>query len=546
MGLNIDALSKSSFKWLVLILLLGTLIRVSVLQWGLPNQSHFNPYYCDEYYPILLFQNMDPGNLDFNPRDFRNPTFFYYQIAAALKLSEVMGIVTLTSDKGFYLKNPREMAKIYLVGRSLVMLYSLLCIVLLFFLVKEIYGSGPGLIASFLFSVAPLAIYSSSVQEISTPLCFWIGILLFSAIKSINTKSHKWFMMACAIYGLAMSTKYLAAPLLLVLVYSHFVVTRRLLSTKLLIGGLLSIVGFIFGSPYIIVEIGRFAGEFMDVFGGSGLTNSRIWNFSPGHLGYTLGWPLFLTSLVGLAIGLKRKEHPAIILGSMTFLFLFLYGRATVIVSRYYILPIFFLLPFGSKIIYELMYSVKNGTLIQKGWVSLVVLIIVGPTLAHTASITATLNQKNDPRRLSSDWIKENISPGEILGVLREPYYFSPDVIYMDYHAETRYKLKVREVEPYKILTADLSQEKPWGKEFPNYVFTTNIEYKLMGLSEKEQVELHQRLSKFYSVHKEWKRFPKLAGFSYPMKTFHSLEWMMPYPTVFIWKKNERMTGYAF
>ena len=90
--------------WIILIILLGLLLRLPGINWGLPNEDHPNGYHPDEPGILYAISNMDPAKLDFNPNWFVYPTFYIYLVALSLGVSALIGVVSLSPELSFYLQ----------------------------------------------------------------------------------------------------------------------------------------------------------------------------------------------------------------------------------------------------------------------------------------------------------------------------------------------------------------------------------------------------------------------------------------------------------
>ncbi len=79
----------------------------------------FEPFHPDESFLLDAISNMDPAHLDFNPHFFNYPTLSIYLTAGSIKIADLLGYVKIVNSKEFYVANPDQMARIYIIGRLL-------------------------------------------------------------------------------------------------------------------------------------------------------------------------------------------------------------------------------------------------------------------------------------------------------------------------------------------------------------------------------------------------------------------------------------------
>ena len=94
---------------------------------GTHPRSAFNPvrsYHPDEYVIFKSLSGMNPGRLEFFHGFFGWPAAQFYVVGAALKAASGLGLVRLVPDMNFYYRNPEEMARLYVVGRVVTLLFA--------------------------------------------------------------------------------------------------------------------------------------------------------------------------------------------------------------------------------------------------------------------------------------------------------------------------------------------------------------------------------------------------------------------------------------
>ncbi|MCX7917397.1 MAG: hypothetical protein N2589_04650, partial [bacterium] len=83
-------------------------------------------FHPDEENILKSISNMNPQKFDFNPNFFEYPSFYIYIVALVLKILSLFKLIHITSDISFYFSNPDEIAKFYLTGRLITLMFSIL------------------------------------------------------------------------------------------------------------------------------------------------------------------------------------------------------------------------------------------------------------------------------------------------------------------------------------------------------------------------------------------------------------------------------------
>src|SRR6185312_4259126 len=248
-----------------LIVLLGLALRVQGIHWGLPRADRFTPLYHDEYTVLHALSGMKPARGDFNPHYFTDPTFFYYQVGALLKAASFFHQADLQTRQRYYLQNPGRYARLYVIGRGAVVFYGIASIVLLFFLGRQLtHSDAGGLLAAMFYAVIPLSVISCHVMEVAVPVSFWIGTCVYCLLKSLHGRSVGWLLAGSLAAGAALSTKYTAAPLGLLILYSWW----KLRANRGVIGRsfFLAILAFLIGTPYSLLDWPEFWRDLRGIF----------------------------------------------------------------------------------------------------------------------------------------------------------------------------------------------------------------------------------------------------------------------------------------
>lgn len=448
--------TRGAFLLTVLVVLVYCIVGLTGIQWGLPSQKRsdlydapyeevvgsgtgrlfvtgpLQSYQVDECSALMPLARMRPRELNLNPQWFHWGSLHLYATGAVLLLAKNAGIVTLTTEKGFYLEHPEEMARIYLVARLVVWGFGLGCVLLMKGLLRRvIQRSELVVLLLLLFVLAPLFGLYSHFATPDVPLLFWI--LAASVLAGVGTSHvrNKGVLLGsfCAV-GLAASTKFYGG---LALVFPVWYTFRRSNPIKLLMIGLfLSVCGFLIGTPYALLDWKRFLTDL-----------AWQWNHvEHGHGDAFLGTPpsflyhwveslpagLAPATTIVVALGVLwivfNRERRRLLLPVLVFLLLFWIqvARSPLKFSRY-LLPT---IPF---------HFIFVGALLQDFWerrqTQVLVAIVVTLLLGSAGVLTAThlrILTRTDVRDAAGAWLAHVGEPGDTIFFPGRPYFASPPV----------------------------------------------------------------------------------------------------------------------
>ncbi len=197
-------------------------------------------------------------------------------------------------------------------GVTLVMLFGLGCIVLVYKIGKVLYGKTTGLLAAALFASTPWQLVLSRSFLIDAQCLFFSLFSLFVGLFAIRKASAKLFMVSGTLFAAAFLTKLFAVftliPLLLFSVYYRPKNLRRTFS--LLIAFLLPVLLFSFLWYQVISGQGLlsvFHHEDFSHFNASGVVPSYFF-VSNFLLNYGLGWYFMGAAVLSLLICFLRRN----------------------------------------------------------------------------------------------------------------------------------------------------------------------------------------------------------------------------------------------
>ncbi len=394
---------------LVLILLLGFLLRLLGITWGLPDPTlHWHSYHPDEFQIVEPAFTISQG-LDLNPHNFIYGNLLQNLDALILKLASWTGSTTL----------PQGMGAIYLWPRLLTVLFGTLTLALLYRIGKVMGHPWIGLLAAALLAFAPGHALHSSFATVDVPASFFALLCLLQALRTVGPKpgSHSALLGGIAA-GLAASAKYPSGLVLLVLWLGLFLGRHR--RRAYLTSALAAFLAFALTSPYVFLAFDEFRRAFQGV-----AENSRTgmiflfagmgdgWTYQAlVSLPYILGIPTLLAGLLAIPLVARRLGQRAALLLAYLAIFFFYTGLSKNLFLRY-ALPLAPVLCLLAASLPLLGLKARRA----QTWVSL---ILVGVAGLLSLGVMGSKARKG-PRDQARDWLWATAPAGTKMGVPHWP-----------------------------------------------------------------------------------------------------------------------------
>lgn len=536
-----SSISRYNKFILLAILLLGLYLRVSGINWGLPNDDHFYPYYADEYTVLMLLQNMNPKELNFYPYYemydcmYQDPMFNYYLIGAAEIIASKLSLITITKDKIFYLNNTREYAKLFIVGRFISIFLGIFTILLIYFIGKMIYSEEIGLLSAFFLCITPLHVVYSMIMNVAVPTTFWLTLALFFLIIAVKTNLLKWYILLGISTGIAISNKYTAFPFLLVIFITHYLnAGNKLVSRKLILSYLAVMVAFAITNPCMVIYLKDSILLFLRRSNMALTTYEKLGCLHPlKPLLYNgMGPSLLMISCLGIILGFFNHNKYDVILLTWVISYYSITAYVGSDVIRYQNEQLPFLILLAARFVFYKSSFYNKFPKAKYIFVMSIAIIVSIFTLTRT-SISINLLKNSDPRTRASQWIIRNIPEHIKIGVVEHPLEYFPPIINMQYYSDTRYKDKPHNKPKYNIVNFDFSADN-LDTEKADYIIIMERQLKkLKTLDGGKQFiyNLDQQYNKIRTFYVK----PELFGIKFTTK--HHYNWIIYYPKIYIMQR---------
>ena len=115
-------------------------------------------YQPDEMITMMALAGMNPRRLDLDPRLYQYGGLFIYPVGGLIGLLHLLGSIDLRGDVVYYLDNPEEFGKFYIVARAYAAAWGLIGVIVVFGIARRLGGVRAGLIAALLFTLMPVVI----------------------------------------------------------------------------------------------------------------------------------------------------------------------------------------------------------------------------------------------------------------------------------------------------------------------------------------------------------------------------------------------------
>lgn len=428
------------------IALLGFALRLYGLNWDdgdsfHPDERQILFHVVALGWPKSFAQFLDPANSPLNPHFFAYGSFPLYLLAL---LGHILAHFFPASG---------DFANLTLVGRVLSALFDsgtiLLtgCLALLLaddFTPKRRYAWAFAFLSAALVAFTPFQLQLSHFYTVDSVLLFFVVLTLLACVALVNTeKPVRWSLIAGLGFGLAMATKFSAAPLIVPLFVAALLRWYRFDLVSALSAFLLSlaITGLVFliAMPYALLDFSNFVQQveeqgslargtlilpYTEQFAGTTPYVNEIQNMVLWGLGLMLG----LAAIAGLFWLLwrvwKREVSPWLVILSWVIVFFAITGSFYVKYMRY-MLPIYpFLTLMAAALLLALARYVgakmrsgngnRNVTRVVAFLPYVAIAIVLGGTMFQGLALLNVYSQPNT-RIQASLWIYTHIKPGSVL-----------------------------------------------------------------------------------------------------------------------------------
>ncbi len=400
-------------------------------------RSAFNPirsYHPDEYVVLKSLRDMY-GNINRFPGFYAWPPLYFYEVGGALAIGGVTGLVPLKPDMAFYYKHPDQMARLYLAGRCVTLIFALIAVVAMWGTAGRLYGQVAAVVCAFFLAVCPGFAYHAGFMTTDVPMLACVLLTTYFSVRAMQEGELRWYLLAGVCVALSAATRYYGALSALALISAHAYsqtdqrrpIFRRIFDRRLWLAGAVAIILFLLIDPYVLNDgfMHELAGETRGAAWTGVSRGEALTQFAQSGLGI----PLTMMAFAGLCfivirnIFVERYREDLFLLVAFVPAALFLLaGRPSMFRYLLPALPLFILAAglVGTELIIA-WPTRRNNFLLTTGVVAvaLVALLALGNSFAR-----ALLKHAPDTRTAAGQWIEQNIPAGSTIGVIEDPWQF--------------------------------------------------------------------------------------------------------------------------
>lgn len=417
---------------LAAVLVLAAVLRLKGIAWGLP-YSFVN---ADESTVVPIAARVARGHVD--PGFFYYPSFYFYLLAAVTLLATPVLWLVKHADPLTMRAFVLDPGPYFLLGRLLSAACGVAAVYFIYRIGRAAFGRPAGLVAALLLAVAPLAVTYSHMAVTDMTATALALLAVWLLLEAAQGRGRRWLLGGAVAAGLATSTKYnlgaLALPATVAAVYAcREEVARRAaagaraarLWARLLVLRVYVPMGLAFfaGSPFVVLDVRRFAGDFLrqnEIVsrGWLGFENvgNGFWYNLHTNLGGGIGVVLVVLGIAGVAWALWRHTRLDLMVAPYVVLY-YLYVSTWKELADRYLLPVAPLV-----ILFAVRFCLELAGL-RPAWrrVALPVVVVVlavafALPLASAVSFDRGLSG-TDTRAVGKAWIERTIPDGTVIAM---------------------------------------------------------------------------------------------------------------------------------
>jgi 4-amino-4-deoxy-L-arabinose transferase-like glycosyltransferase len=413
-----------------IILLIALVVRLWGINYDLPYI-----YHPDEPVSINIIQNIIKTG-DLNPHFFDYPSLFFYINALAYIpyyiIGKLLGIFAWRGDIlapiSFVMGVTKtQLPSSVMLGRIITVIFGVGTVGITYLIGRRLTGKvSVGLLAASLMTINFTNVSLSRFITPDTFVTFFAAAAFLGSVLIYQEGKTRWYIIAGLCVGLAASTKYNGGLIVIPLILAHFLRhgKRALVNRNLYIALSMSVLGFLLGTPYALLDFPTFWSK---------LRLDSL-HYATGHAGMegdTLRWYLnyawrtggviYILSILGIIQGIYTRSKEIILLSIFPVVYIVFINLYFVRNDRTFLLitPFLFLL---TAIFLEFLIR-KTSLVASKTWLggSRVILgCVFLVTFVYPALITVNrtigLTSVNS-RETSRVWIDENLPTGAKIAV---------------------------------------------------------------------------------------------------------------------------------
>jgi hypothetical protein len=441
------------------------LIALALRLWGIKADLPYVPH-VDE--PVFVVPAVEMAtNASANPGWFGHPgSTVIYPLALAFRAGSFLanGGPLLGPNPGVLAAFKEQPGAFYLSGRLLSVLYAVLSLPLVFLIGRRVFNVRVALIGTAFAALSPVTVAYAQIVRTDSAGTFFAMLALYLCLRVLDAPSLRNQVLAGAVIGIGVATRYFLALIAVVLVavdaillwqqWRQRAVLRRHLGAA--VAGLAAIgLAFAVATPYFFLDhetaMRNLAFEARSTHpGADGLSpvGNFAWYLSEA-LPSVLGMPIAACAAFGAALALCRRHIPELIVVGFVLIYLVAISLPALHWARWLIqiVPLCSLLAASVVDAVAMRLSAWLGAGPLQRWVPIGVLtaaLCAAP--AHDVAIMSMSAIQPSTRIQAREWIIQNLPQGTRIA---QEWYAAP-LVGTGFVVEERFSLAERSsVEAY-------------------------------------------------------------------------------------------------
>ena len=169
----------------------------------------------DEMITMMALAGMKPRQMQLDPRLYQYGGLFIYPVGGLIGACGAVGLIDVRSDVPYYLDNPDEFGKFYVVARAYSAMWGMIGVLVVFAIARRLSGSVvPGLLAALLFTLMPVVVCMAHEGKPHLPgavlmlLAVYFSMRWLAARPVLGGRRDWWLMCVCcgAAFGMVLSS----------------------------------------------------------------------------------------------------------------------------------------------------------------------------------------------------------------------------------------------------------------------------------------------------------------------------------------------------
>jgi hypothetical protein len=411
------------------ILPIAAVARLWGIQFGLPH-PHCRP---DEDAISAIAGSLRAGDL--NPHVFNYPALFMLAVAAVLLvLPSAERLLHKITPFHFrpLLEGASTTTKNYMVARLLSAAAGIASVWVIFRIALRLFDRAAAIAAATLLALAFLHVRDSHFGVTDVPMSFMVLIAFLCVVRLSESGTKRDLAIAGLTAGLATSTKYNAALVVLPALFAIFGCLPGTKSMRVRFADavtfiILMVAAFLCTSPYSVLDFQHFiadvASDAQHLSGGHGVDLGRGWVYhATTTLRYGIGIPILVAGVTGMLLLIFRTPRRGILVALFPVSYYVLLGSGHTVFTRHMDPVVPFLCLTAGYFIAE-SASWLAVRLRQPQWspriLALGLIAALWPSV-HSVVMFDLLIARTDNRMLARHWIEQRFQAGTTIAQIGE------------------------------------------------------------------------------------------------------------------------------